>query len=116
MSTLEMLTDTGVRIEVKTWVVVVLVWILTEIGDMNGVERVLVRIHAGKVLKMLSCITSFVKRHMYNIYIYIYIYIYIFSNIYRGTAAFSEPETKAVRDFIMNQKQNQTFLVSFHAI
>ena len=44
------------------------------------------------------------------------IYIYIFSNIYRGTAAFSEPETKAVRDFIMNQKQNQTFLVSFHAI
>ena len=60
MSTLEMLTDTGVRIEVKTWVVVVLVWILTEIGDMNGVERVLVRIHAGKVLKMLSCITSFV--------------------------------------------------------
>ena len=55
-----MLTDTGVRIEVKTWVVVVLVWILTEIGDMNGVERVLVIIHAGKVLKMLSCITSFV--------------------------------------------------------
>ena len=47
------------------------------------------------------------------IYIYIYIYIYIFSNIYRGTAAFSEPETKAVRDFIMNQKQNQTFVVSF---
>ena len=58
MSTLEMLTDTGVRIEVKTWVVVVLVWILTEIGDMNGVERVLVKIHAGKMLKMISCITS----------------------------------------------------------
>ena len=60
MSTLEMLTDTGVRIGVKTWVVVVLVWILTEIGDMNGVERVLVKIHAGKMLKMLSCIPSFV--------------------------------------------------------
>ena len=51
-----MLTDTGVRIEVETWVVAVLVWILTEIGDMNGVERVLVKIHAGKMLEMLSCI------------------------------------------------------------
>ena len=110
MSTLEMLTDTGVRIGVKTWVVVVLVWILTEIGDMNGVERVLVKIHAGKnaqnaLLYTIICI---------YVYVYKYACIYIFfSNIYRGTAAFSEPETKAVRDFIMDRKQNQTFLVSF---
>ena len=45
-------------------------------------------------------------------YVCIYIYLF-FRDTYRGSAAFSEPETKAVRDFIMNQKQNQTFLVSF---
>ena len=54
MSTLETLTDTGVRIEVEMGVVVVLVWISTEIGDINGVVRVLVHIHAGKMLRMLS--------------------------------------------------------------
>ena len=58
MSTLETLTDTGVRIEVEMGVVVVLVWISTEIGDINGVGKVLVQIHAGKMLKMISCITS----------------------------------------------------------
>ena len=34
------------------------------------------------------------------------------SDIYRGTAAFSEPETAAVRNFIMVQNQNQDFLVT----
>ena len=58
MSTLETLTDTGVRIELEMWVVAVLVWISTEIGDINGVGKVLVQIHAGKMLKMISCITS----------------------------------------------------------
>ena len=57
MSTLETLTDTGVRIEVEMGVVVVLVWISTEIGDINGVGKVLVQIHAGKMLEMISCIT-----------------------------------------------------------
>ena len=35
-----------------------------------------------------------------------------FSQIYRGTGPFSEPETAAVRDFINAQKQNQEFLVN----
>ena len=58
MSTLETLTDTGVRIEVEMRGVVVLVWISTEIGDINGAGKVLAQIHAGKMLKMISCITS----------------------------------------------------------
>ena len=71
MSTLEILTDTGVRIEVETRVVVVLVWISTETGDINGVVRVLVHIHAGKMLEMLSCFTLFVIKYLSQ-YIFIY--------------------------------------------
>lgn len=35
------------------------------------------------------------------------------SDIYRGSSAFSEPETAAVRDFVRNRK-NATVLLSFH--
>ena len=35
------------------------------------------------------------------------------SDTYRGSKAFSEPETKAVRDFILSQNQNQDFKVNF---
>ena len=35
------------------------------------------------------------------------------SQTYRGTAPFSEPETAAVRDFIIAQKQNQEFMVMY---
>ena len=36
---------------------------------------------------------------------------FYFSDTYRGSKAFSEPETKAVRDFILRQKQMQDFKV-----
>ena len=42
-----------------------------------------------------------------------YFYVFVFSQIYRGTGPFSEPETAAVRDFINAQKQNQEFLVMY---
>ena len=36
---------------------------------------------------------------------------YPYSDTYRGENAFSEPETKAVEDFILNQNNNQNFTV-----
>ena len=36
---------------------------------------------------------------------------FYFSDTYRGSKAFSEPETKAVRDFILRQRQKQDFKV-----
>ena len=38
---------------------------------------------------------------------------FLISQTYRGTGPFSEPETAAVRDFIIAQKQNQEFLVMY---
>ena len=38
-------------------------------------------------------------------------YIIMFSDNYRGSKAFSEPETKAVRDFIRKQNKKQCFKV-----
>ena len=48
MSTAEILTGTGVKIELETVEVDVLVLIWIETGDINGEERELVQTHAGK--------------------------------------------------------------------
>ena len=138
MSILVHRTGCGEKTGHKAMEIVAKVLISTETGDINGAVKALVPILVGRLkfcIRRLSCIMgrlmlllvwtdivfwnslSFPLAYFWFLIFVIHLQEYVFlnslhSNIYRGPSAFSEPETKAVRDFITTKMQDQNFLVS----